>query len=67
MPTMLDSIDVSVIWTRHASWMITTVSITKETTPVVHYIFTQSFSTGELPTEWTQANVAPIFLKKGSK
>ena len=32
---------------------------------VVH-IFTQSLCTSELPTEWTQANVAPIF-KKGSK
>ena len=41
-------------------------SLAKELTPVVHFIFTQSLSTGELPTEWTQANVAPIF-KKGSK
>ena len=40
--------------------------LAKEITPVVHYIFTQSDCTGELPTEWTQANVAPIF-KKGSK
>ena len=35
-------------------------------TPVAHFIFTHSLCTGELPTEWTQANVAPIF-KKGSK
>ena len=41
-------------------------SLAKELTPVVHFIFTQSLCTGELPTEWTQANVAPIF-KKGSK
>ena len=41
-------------------------SLAKEITPVVHFIFTQSRCTGELPTEWTQANVAPIF-KKGSK
>ena len=41
-------------------------SLAKEMTPVVHLIFTQSLCTGELPTEWTQANVAPIF-KKGSK
>ena len=40
--------------------------LAKEITPVVHYIFTQSLCTGKLPTEWTQANVAPIF-KKGSK
>ena len=41
-------------------------SLAKEITPVVHFIFTQSLCTGELPTEWTQANVAPIF-KKGRK
>ena len=41
-------------------------SLAKEITPVVHFIFTQSLCTGELPTDWTQANVAPIF-KKGSK
>ena len=42
-------------------------SLAKEITPVVHFIFTQSPCTGELPTEWTpQANVAPIF-KNDSK
>ena len=41
-------------------------SLAKEITPVVHFIFTQSLCTGKLPTEWTQANVAPIF-KKGSR
>ena len=37
-------------------------SLAKEITPVVHFIFTQSLCTGELPTEWTQANVAPVSL-----
>ena len=41
-------------------------SLAKELTPVVYFNFTQSLCTGELPTEWTQANVAPI-LKKISK
>ena len=41
-------------------------SLAMELTSVVHFIFTQSLCTGELPTEWTQADVAPI-LKKGSK
>ena len=41
-------------------------SLAKEITPVVHFIFTQSLCTGELPAEWTQANVTPI-LKKVSK
>ena len=41
-------------------------SLANEITPVVHFIFTQSFFTGELPTEWTRANVAPI-LKICSK
>ena len=41
-------------------------SLAKEITPVLHFIFTQSLCTGDLPTEWTQANVATI-LKKGSK
>ena len=36
-------------------------SLAKEITPIIHFIFTQSFCTVELPTEWTQANVAPIF------
>ena len=41
-------------------------SLAKEITPVVHFIFIQSLCIGELPTEWTQANVAPI-LKMDSK
>ena len=31
--------------------------LAKEITPVVHFIFTQSLCTGELPTEWTQAKL----------
>ena len=38
-------------------------SLAKEITPVVHFIFTQSLCTGKLPTEWTQAYVAPILRK----
>ena len=38
-------------------------SLAKEITPAVYFIFTQSHCTGELTTEWTQANVAPIFKK----
>ena len=41
-------------------------SLAKEITAIVHVIFTQSLCTGDLPTEWTQANVASIF-KRGSK
>ena len=41
-------------------------SLAKEITTIVHFIFTQSLCTGELPTEWTQANVAHI-PRKGSK
>ena len=41
-------------------------SLAKEITPVVHFIFTHTRCTVELPTEWIQANVAYI-LKKGSK
>ena len=32
----------------------------------VNYIFDQSLNSGDLPADWTLANVAPIF-KKGSK
>ena len=34
--------------------------------PIVHAIFTQSLGTGELPRDWSLANVAPIF-KKGHR
>ena len=39
--------------------------LAKEISPIAHYIFTQSLCTGEIPTEWTLANVAPIFKKDG--
>ena len=38
-------------------------SLAKETTLVVHFIFTQTLCTGELATEWTRASI----FKKGSK
>ena len=37
-----------------------------ELAPIVHAIFTQSLDTGELPRDWSMANVAPIF-KKGNR
>ena len=40
--------------------------LAKEIAPVLRFIFEQSLDTGLLPTDWTQANVAPIF-KKGSR
>ena len=36
--------------------------ISKEITPIVHYIFTQSLCTGKLPTEWTQ-EMLHLFLR----
>ena len=37
-----------------------------ELAPIVHAIFTQSLDTGELPRDWSLANVGPIF-KKGNR
>ena len=37
-----------------------------ELAPIVHAIFIQSLETGELPRDWSLANVAPIF-KKGNR
>ena len=41
-------------------------SLAKELAPVLRFIFEQSLLTGDLPIDWTRANVAPVF-KKGSK
>ena len=41
-------------------------NLARELAPVLHFIFEQSLNTGDLPAEWTLANVSPIF-KKGSK
>ena len=41
-------------------------SLANEPAPVLRFIFEQSLLTGDLPVDWTRANVAPIF-KKGSK
>ena len=41
-------------------------SLANELAPVLHFILEQSLLTGDLPVDWTRANVAPIF-KKGSK
>ena len=40
--------------------------LASELAPIVHAIFTQSLDTGELPRDWSLANVAPIF-KKGNR
>ena len=37
-----------------------------EIAPIIQLIFERSLVTGELPSEWTKANVTPIF-KKGDK
>ena len=36
-------------------------NLARELAPVLHFIFEQSLNTGDLPAEWTLANVAPIF------
>ena len=41
-------------------------NLARELAPVLHFIFEQSLNTGDLPAEWTLANVASIF-KKGSQ
>ena len=43
--------------------MVSTLSV--ECAPVFHGIFVQSFETGQLPNDWSLANVTVIF-KKGS-
>ena len=63
---LLDRIDVSMSSGPDKLHGRLLQSLAKEITPVEHFIITQSLCTGELPTEWTQANVAPI-LKKASK
>jgi hypothetical protein len=40
--------------------------LSAELTPVLHSIFVQSLETGEVPDDWTSANVTPIY-KKGNK
>ena len=59
---LLDRIDVSKSSgpDKHPGRLLQCLA--KEITSVVHYIFTQSLCTGELPTEWT-SNVAPILKK----
>ena len=41
-------------------------TLAPELAPIVYAIFTQSLDTGELPWDWSLANVAPIF-KKGNR
>ena len=37
-----------------------------EIAPIIQLVFERSLATGELPSDWTKANVSPIF-KKGDK
>ena len=39
-------------------------SLAKELAPVLRFIFEQSLLTGDLPIDWTRANVAPVFKKR---
>ena len=39
-------------------------SLAKELVPVLRFIFEQSLLTGDLPIDWTRANVAPVFKKR---
>ena len=38
----------------------------EELAPIIQLLFQKSISTGKIPTDWTKANVSPVF-KKGSK
>ena len=40
--------------------------LSSELAPVLHFIYVQTLETGEVPTDWKLANVAPIY-KKGNK
>ena len=60
---LLDRIDVSKSSGPDKLPMSLLQSQAKEITPVVHFIFTQSLCTGELPTEWTQVNMLHLFLR----
>ena len=63
---LLDKIDVSKASGPDCIPYRTLQNFARELAPVLHFIFEQSLNTGDLPAEWTLANVAPIF-KKGSK
>ena len=63
---LLDKIDVSKASGPNCIPGRILQNLARELAPVLHFIFEQSLNTGDLPAEWTLANVAPIF-KKGSK
>ena len=60
---LLDRIDVTKAYRPDILPGTLPQCLTKEITPVLHYIFSQSLYTGIISTEGTQANVAPIFKK----
>ena len=47
-------------------WPIVLKEHRSEIAPIIQLIFERSLATGEVPADWTKANVSPIF-KKGDK
>ena len=61
---LLDKIDISKAYGPDSIPGRILQNLARELAPVLHYIFDQSLNSGDLPADWTLANVAPIFKKK---